>query len=282
MIPEHSGVLLTDAMWRSRFHADPHVIGQEIRRGGDSFQIAGVLSSDFRFLTREPALYIVDRSLAGNSMMVVARIRPNVSREKLDRELTQIAENSCYYFFQSQLRYSFLSTERWTPLVLFATGVTLSGLLVAAVSRFRFKGVESRAAAYRAGYFVLKSSAALALVFVAGLEWSRSQSAILFGSRDPASGPFLLWLYILVSMGVWWWAVADQRARCRECLRLLCFPVRIGCPGHVLLDWSGTEFLCSQGHGVLHVPDLETSWDEPDKHWISLDQSWKDLFADVR
>jgi hypothetical protein len=212
-------------------------------------------------------------------MMVIARTRPGVSEKALDGELTRIAENSCYYFFQSQLRYSWLSSQRWAPLKMFAIGVTASGLFMAGIY---LRSLGGKGALRRVGYFALKSMAALTFVLVAGLEWSRSQSAVLFASRDPASGPFLLWLYILAAMGTWWWAIADQRARCRECLRLLCLPVRIGCPGHVLLDWSGTEFLCAQGHGVLHVPDLETSWDEPAKHWISLDESWKDFFAGVR
>ncbi|MBV8865329.1 MAG: hypothetical protein JO210_08020, partial [Acidobacteriaceae bacterium] len=114
------------------------------------------------------------------------------------------------------------------------------------------------------------------------LEWSRSESAVLYASRDPAAGPFLLWLYILGTMGVLFWAVADQRARCRVCLRLLCFPVRVGCPGCLLLNWSGMELLCTEGHGLLHVPHLAPSWDEESERWISLDESWKDLFAATR
>jgi hypothetical protein len=108
---------------------------------------------------------------------------------------------------------------------------------------------------------------------------TRSESAILLASRDPGDGPFLVWLYVLGSMGVLFWAVADQRARCRVCLRLLAFPVRVGCPGCLLLDWSGTELFCSEGHGVLHVPHMAPSWDEEAERWISLDESWQGLFA---
>jgi hypothetical protein len=134
----------------------------------------------------------------------------------------------------------------------------------------------------RTGFFLGKTCLALAFVFTAGLEWSRSESSLLFASRDPASGPFLVWLYILGAMGVFSWGFADQRARCRICLRLLCFPVRIGCPGCLLLDWSGTELLCAQGHGVLHVPHLAASWEEEPEHWITLDDSWQELFAGTK
>jgi hypothetical protein len=114
------------------------------------------------------------------------------------------------------------------------------------------------------------------------LECSRSKDAILFGARDPGCGPVLLWLYILGVMATFIWAVADQRARCRVCLRLLAFPVRMGSPGSLFLGWAGTELLCTEGHGLLHVPDLVASWEEEPDRWINLDDSWKGLFADAK
>jgi hypothetical protein len=128
------------------------------------------------------------------------------------------------------------------------------------------------------GFFSLKTLLALTIVFTACLEWSRSSSAFLFGSFDPASGPFLLWLYTLGTMGVFFWTAMDQKARCRQCLQLLAFPVRMGSPGNLFLEWAGIELCCAEGHGVLHVPHLAPSWaNEPD-HWIALDESWQDLF----
>ena len=148
--------------------------------------------------------------------------------------------------------------------------------------RSAFRSENRKASIRRAAFFAAKSGLCLAFILLAGLEWSRSQSAVLFASWDPANGPLLVWLYILGSMGVWLWSLADQRARCRVCLRLLCFPVRVGCPGCLLLDWSGTELLCTEGHGVLHVPHLAPSWDEESDRWIALDDSWQELFAHTR
>jgi hypothetical protein len=48
------------------------------------------------------------------------------------------------------------------------------------------------------------------------------------------------------------------------------------------LDWSGTETVCAEGHGVLHVPHLAPSWDEEAEHWIALDESWQELFAGTK
>jgi hypothetical protein len=218
--------------------------------------------------------------------MVVARVKPGVPVGRLDRELTKVAENGTYYFFKSQLRYASLSSAIWTPARVFAIAALVSAFFVIATCGVRFrrlraalKAANRGASERRAWFFAAKAAMSLAFVFLAGLEWSRPQSAVVFASHDPANGPFLLWLYILGSMGVLYWCLADQRARCRVCLRLLCFPVRIGCPGCLLLDWSGTELLCTGGHGVLQVPHMAPSWDEATGRWISLDESWQELFA---
>lgn len=284
--PRETGVVLTYPLWESLFHGQRNVLGTHIRVGGETYRVAAVLERRFEFLSRQPALYVVRPVLFDGPNMIVARTRPGVSVKNLDRELTRIAEVSCYYFLHGELRYEFLDEATWIPMQIFAVSVLVCALLLVAVSRVRlqqlraaFRHPDRKALMRRAGFWTAKTFLALAFVFVAGLEWSRSDSAILFGSRDPANGPFLLWLYVLGAMAVLFWSVADQHARCRVCLRLLCFPVRIGCPGCLLLDWSGTELLCTEGHGVLHVPHMAPSWDEQSGHWIALDESWKELFA---
>jgi hypothetical protein len=288
-IPNRSGVVLTNALWKSLFHGDHGVVGKKLRIGREWQQIAAVLPANFYFLSRQPVAYLVEPVVPDAQLMVVGRIKPGVSEKALDKELTRIAETACYYFFRSELRYSFLKEAAWIPLKVFVIAAIASAFLVIAVSRVSirrfwsaFKVADRMALARRTGFFTAKIVLAFLLVFMLALEWSRSNSAILYGSRDPAAGPFLLWLYILGSMGVLFWAIADQRARCRVCLRLLCFPVRIGCPGCLLLDWSGTELLCSEGHGLLHVPHMAPSWDDEADRWIALDDSWRELFAETK
>lgn len=287
-IPRRAGVVLAHETWISAFHADARVIGREVTVGGEAYRVDAVLPSSFQFLSRQPSVYVVLRELGDARVMVVLRAKPGVSERQLERELTRIAEDCCYYFYSSQLRLRSLRSGVLTPVLFFGIAVLIGVLMVAAVARFRLRSWRAAWAAgqrtatfRRAGFFLAKTGLALAVVFAAGLEGSRPESAILFGSRDPASGPFLVWLYILGAMGVLFWSLADQRARCRVCLRLLCFPVRIGCPGCLLLDWSGTELLCTEGHGVLHVPHLAPSWEEEAEHWITLDESWQDLFAET-
>lgn len=289
-IPQKDGIVLDHAAWLSLTHANPAVLGSKLHIAGKGFdtdyRVAAVLPAGFHFLSRQPTVYLVEHVPSSAQVLALARLKAGVNEVQLDRELTQIAQNICYYFLKSQLRYEFWNSALLLPLRMFGIAVLVCILVAAAVFRVRPKHLftalqpENRAAATRrALFFTAKTTLALAVVFIGCLEWSRSESAVLLASRDPGGGPFLLWLYILGAMGVLFWAVADQRARCRVCLRLLAFPVRIGCPGCLLLDWSGTELFCSEGHGVLHVPHLSPSWDEASERWISLDDSWRDLFA---
>ncbi len=283
------GVVLTYALWRSLFRNGSGAVGKSIEIGRDRYQITAVLPPDFHFLSRQYAAYLVQPVLPDAQQMIVGRVKPGVSEKQLDKELTRIAETACYYFFRSELRYSFVRQAAWIPLEVFAAAFLASGLLVLSVSRVSLRrlggllnSADRMVMLRRVFFFCSKVLLAFLLVFCAVLEWSRSESAILYGSRDPAAGPFLLWLYILGTMGVLFWAVADQRARCRVCLRLLCFPVRVGCPGCLLLNWSGMELFCTEGHGLLHVPHMAASWDEESERWISLDESWKSLFAETK
>lgn len=74
------------------------------------------------------------------------------------------------------------------------------------------------------------------------------------------------------------WALVDQRRRCPVCLRLLANPARIGQPSRTLLDWCGTELICTKGHGLLHVPEIPTS-SYSRQRWLYLDPSWRSLFS---
>lgn len=284
-VPQN-GAVLDHRTWVTRFKADPNVLGSKIVLDGGQHVIRAVLPSNFPFLAREPTVYLVQASVTGSRVMIAARTKQGVSQHQLEQELTAIAEHSSYYFWQSRLRVAFLRSTLFTPLRFFGLAIAIAAFILFCVCRFRISHVRiavsrvnRKATARRAAFLLAKLTLALAFVFLAGLEWNRPASSLLLAWKDGASGPIIVWLYILGVMGVFSWCFADQRARCRVCLRLLCFPVRIGCPGCLLLDWSGTELFCAEGHGVLHKPHLAPSWDDESEHWISLDESWRELFT---
>jgi hypothetical protein len=74
------------------------------------------------------------------------------------------------------------------------------------------------------------------------------------------------------------WSLRDQRERCPVCLGKLTHPARVGQFSRNFLAWNGTELICIGGHGLLHVPDIETSWFSTQR-WLYLDPSWEVLFS---
>ena len=69
-----------------------------------------------------------------------------------------------------------------------------------------------------------------------------------------------------------------HRHRCPHCLQPLGHAAMVGSPSASFLDWYGVELACSQGHGLMHVPDMPTTW-FPAPRWVALDASWSGLFS---
>ncbi len=110
--------------------------------------------------------------------------------------------------------------------------------------------------------------AKLSLLFILAYLLSMDLCAPL-ASRFPNTGDSLqVLLFVLISVLGLRWAFQDQDFRCKTCLRLLNEPTRIGRPSHNLLIWSGTELVCREGHGLLNIPELETSWHQSSE-WLS-------------
>lgn len=271
-------------IWKSEFHRDPQVLGKSILISGHPHVISAVLPAGFSFLTRKPCVYISRQYGRADTVMVVGRTRANADASKLEKELAGIARKSDYYFFllDPKLRSASLAGVVFSPVRLFALAFSVSLFPMFWFSRFRvrhlrvgWRPANRSATRRRILFFSVKLALALSVVFVAALEWARPESSLLLAWTDEGSGLGIIWLYSLGAMAALFGAVADQRGRCRVCLRLLAFPVRIGRPGSLLLDWGGTEFLCPEGHGVLHIPQLATSWDDEADRWITLDDSWR-------
>jgi hypothetical protein len=92
--------------------------------------------------------------------------------------------------------------------------------------------------------------------------------------------PRTFWLLgvSLLSVGIGWFIIWDQRYRCRTCLRRLRMPIQRGSWTHVLLGAPLTEYICPYGHGTLTVADLQiTGHQEPD--WQPHQDMWKELLS---
>jgi predicted permease len=95
-------VLLSHAVWQSRFGGDAEVVGRSISLSGRPHTVIGVLPPDFAFPGPTTQLYLPMRSTAATwnrangGLQVVARLRENVSladaRIDMDRVSAQLAE----------------------------------------------------------------------------------------------------------------------------------------------------------------------------------------------
>jgi hypothetical protein len=87
--------------------------------------------------------------------------------------------------------------------------------------------------------------------------------------------PWGLAIYIaplLAAGGSTWWLRHRGRNRCRICYRRLSMPVSVGRPGNCLMDPSGVEFLCGEGHGAWIVgPAARPNGEHV---WVSWSKSW--------
>jgi len=99
-----------------------------------------------------------------------------------------------------------------------------------------------------------------------------------YGSRDSAWALQGSLTFAFVIIGVHW-CLRDQLRRCPRCLCSLAHPAHVGESSRSFLSWSGMELMCTDGHGLLHVPDFRTSWFPRDR-WLVLDSSWRMLFLE--
>ena len=84
--------------------------------------------------------------------------------------------------------------------------------------------------------------------------------------------------WFLVSAGVLYLVIRDQRRRCRACLRRLIMPVQTGSWSRMLqFGRPRIEYICPYGHGTLREEELQIlgrevpQWeDQPEDPWEAL------------
>jgi hypothetical protein len=272
--PDTHSLWISANFWKREFHANPQIAGQIALVNGARVVIAGVLPHEFWFLSPAIDVFELDNATFAAQGVVVVRSKPDVSAQALEADLIKIAADEGYEFARTAPHAIFLRQAMETPLWLFGSALFIAGVLVTLAYGSRWMHVDEAGDLLPRrhwrwwGFFAAKTTMALVIVLVLGIELfvGRSQQAI----SGALGGPALIWFYITGCSFVLFTSISDQRSRCRVCQRLLASPIRIGCPGCLLLDWAGTEFLCPQGHGVLYVPHHVACWEEEDR-WVLLE-----------
>jgi hypothetical protein len=259
------------------------IVGYEFWRGsnansrviidGKSYRVAAVLAKGFWFLSPRIAVWRIGDPGPAERTGVVARLRGGFTRKEAEAELGIILRAAGMNDWESIVEINNLSDRVRSPLWSFAFGLILAIVIILPSVRLRMPTWNPRAAAF----FAAKTALLLLVVLLCGIEFTHATSITMLGGTDTFTEPLSTWLFMLGSMGALGWSISDQRRRCRVCLRRLGMAAQVGCPGCLLLNWAGTELVCVEGHGMLHVPEMAACWQEPDR-WTSLDNSWQGLF----
>jgi len=284
-------VLLSHEIWQLQFNGDPTIVGQQVTLDGSPRTVIGVLPRNFHLLSPEIAVWaLLDSDSPSFSNFVerigaVARMKPTATAQEVETDLADRTENAGYVLPASLLVVTSGRAEMRRYVSTYLLFVLLAMACAVLIVYAHSGGGVGRAPLSlrdRCRWWTFFVAKAGLLLLVTGLfAWTavRWLSVCFVGSIHPMANGIALWLFLILSVAPLSWAIHDQQRRCRVCLRRLGTPIQIGEPGHVLLDWSGTELMCPEGHGVLYLPDSEANWLERDR-WDNLDDSWAGLFKE--
>jgi len=282
-------VLLSYPVWRQEFNGNPRIVGQQITLDGTSRTVVGVLPAKFRLLSPGIAVWsVIDPAMLFTNFQrrvgAVARLRGDTSPVRVQRDVTDLTESAGYIHPSSQLQVTTIEAQVRHGLqstiwfVLLAAGCAVFVVVLRRPAN-SFGHLPDRLAARTlwVGYFVAKSILLLAIAAIGSWCLVHWISHWAVGSVYPLVDEFSIWLFLPMAIAALSWSVRDQQKRCPTCLRRLELPVEIGRTGSVLLNWAGTEMVCSEGHGVLYLPDSPANVLDRDR-WNKLDDSWASLF----
>jgi len=282
--PNGARLILSRAAWRSWYHSDPNLVGRTASIDGRPVPIAGVLPDDDNeqlpggmeawLLEDEHALGQLPPQARG---FVFARIRGSAFPAPRGgvRIMTETRAGVTPSF--KCISVAWLARQ---PTSNFFFALLLACMALPATTALPLGDYRDRLAlsvrARRWVFLALKFVLVLAVVYPTSI-------ALAWGPSLPGSTAVFLQVataFLALLFG-FRWILEDQRRRCPQCLRLLSNPARVGQASCNFLSWNGTELFCDRGHGLLHIPELATSWFSTQR-WLCLDSSWLCLFPETR
>jgi len=254
--------------WKNDLGADSSAIGRQYEIGGHPMRLAGVMPHSFSFLSAPVAVWVT----AGKEPFVparrwwlalrgtVGRLRPGVNRDDAGKELRQLLVQAGIGRRNFSVRVTPIADLVYRPAWSYGFDflLGLAAILVWAafnMYRDRRRKIPWLMTRHFWGFFVLKSVLPLTALFLFMFEFGRITRLGVTGGIRPGTGALSVWLYYSALALILLWAFRDQPGRCRVCLHRMRQPIRIGVPGQVLLENSGHEVICPQGHGSVYTAD---------------------------
>ena len=276
-------LILSDEIWKSEFGGDSSISGRVVRVGSREAVVGGVAPISFWRLPGKVGAWLLEPDAAGFSDgtgFVVAHLETSSMHAQWGPSWHMSAPTpdgpmddfSCVS----------LAERTRQPQDIFLFAVILACLALPATTSLPLGEyrVSSRKIPWskrlRRWFFLgCKMVLLLPIVYFVSLDLAHFHATL-----DPISSEYiqLVSAFSICLFGLRW-SLRDQRQRCPVCLRKLTHPARVGQPSRTFLAWNGMELICSGGHGLLHVPEMTTSWFSTQR-WLYLDSSWEVLFAD--
>jgi hypothetical protein len=276
-------LILSHQMWQNEFAGDPGVVGRVVRVGMQDAVIGGVAPSESWRLPGKVDAWLLEpdaESISDGMGFVVAHLKSSPLHDQWGPSWHMSApkpDHSLDDFVCASLK------ERTRgPGDIFLFTVLLACLALPATTSLPLGEyrVSSRKLSWskrlrRWCFLGSKLALLLPIVYFVSLDLAHLRATL-----DPVSSEYiqLVSSFSICLFGLRW-LLRDQRQRCPVCLGKLTHPARVGQPSRTFLAWNGTELICVVGHGLLHVPEMPTSWFSTQR-WLYLDPSWDVLFAE--
>lgn len=276
-------LLVSEEIWQREMHSDPRLLGSTIELGLRKAKLVGVISSgQWRLPGRFDAWLLEPKrgeSTIPNSArgFVIGHLIPSEANNSLGEEWHMYASTSDGG--ADSYACVTLSSMDHTPTGTYIFMVLLALLALPATTSLPLGeyptqgGQISWSLRLRRWMFLgVKFGLLLPVIYFVPLDF-----AYAFVLPPTTAQYIQIVMSFLIGLFGFRWALKDQRSRCPVCLCTLSNPARVGEPSRSFLGWNGTELICSEGHGLLHVPALPTSWLAVQR-WLYLDSSWNGVF----
>ncbi len=277
-------LILSNAVWKREFAGNPQIVGQTLQLGKKSAVVIGIAPAGAWRLPGKVDAWLLEPDAAmasGRNGFVLAQLVPSSEQQHLGDHWHLSAptpDGTRDDFVCSSLARR---THGFLGVFLFA--IILACLALPATTplplgeyRHGSRKLSWSTRLRRWSFLAAKIALLLPIVLFVSIDLAHLRPVV---DRNTSDYIQLISSFSICLFGLRW-ALRDQRQRCPVCLGKLTHPARVGQPSRNFLAWNGTELICLGGHGLLHVPEISTSWFSTQR-WLYLDPSWEILFAET-
>ena len=236
------GVILSEAIWRRDFAADPRIGGRVVRIGGADARVIGVAPANVWRLPGNMDAWLLEPDDVNRGIgYVIAHLTP-AGRLEMNSNRVEIISSSADDSDEELRGISFADRTKG-PWGLYQFALLLAFLALPAITSVSlgeshfYSSPPSWSNRFAHWLFlVAKIVLLLPSVYFASLDLAYCHATnFSIGSQYIQ----LISTFVMTLFGLRW-IVLDQRNRCPICLRRVTHPARVGMAGRTFLAWNGT------------------------------------------